>query len=380
MRSFVLQTSLLLCVLAQHATAQRQPPLAPAVAEATSAILASLSDPSSGPPPIDAERLADAVALAMIERDAEAMVQAETTARIAAIASQIAPAQAAALAQLAVCEPTLVRRLVFQFEDQHDDPIEATRILLELVDRFGLERVSDFQSLAVAIALVHDEFESRQVNENTVSVDDPAGVFGYYADNARALQIDPRSLPADVLVFLVSTTEHVDQLNWACNAYARNRNHGERFFEIQYDIEHYRTGQPKAVSLAPRYCIEAIKRLGGVCADQAYFAEHVAKANGVPAAYMRGRSGEVSHAWLGYLRADRGGLAWDFNAGRYDAYKGVRGATFDPQSMQTITDGEMVMRASNIRLSDADRWEAEAIAAAAERVAGLRGRRATLPE
>ncbi|MEO1715610.1 MAG: hypothetical protein AAFR76_00735 [Planctomycetota bacterium] len=362
---------LLACVLAVPVVAQRQPPLAPVVAEASAAVLAHLADPTAAAPVTDADRLTQAVALAMSDRDADALVEAESAARIVAVANRLAPDDARAFAKLAIDEPTLVRRYVFQFEGQRDDPVEATRILFDLVERFGVERVAEFDSLAVAMALVHDGFESRGVNENTVHTDDHGRLFAYFADNARSLQIDPRMLPADVLVFLVSATEHVDQLEWARATYGRNRNHGERFFEIQYDVEHFRTGQPKAVSLAPRYCIQAIRELGGVCADQAYFAEHVAKANGVPAAYMRGRSGEVSHAWLGYLRAGRSGYAWDFNAGRYDAYKGVRGASIDPQTLETVTDGELVMRASSIRLSDDDRWQAEALAIAADRVAGM---------
>ncbi|MEO1534263.1 MAG: hypothetical protein AAFS11_01700 [Planctomycetota bacterium] len=362
---------LLAFVLAVPVMAQRQSPLAPLVAESSAAILTHLADPSTSAPVTDADRLTRAVVLAMSERDADALVDAESAARIVAIAKRLAPGDARALAKLAMEEPRLVRRFVFQFDGPRDDPVEATRILFDLVDRFGAERVAEFDSLAVAIALVHDGFESRRVNENTVRTDEPGRLFAYFADNAGSLQIDPRRLPSDVLVFLVSATEHVDQLEWARATYGRDRNHGERFFEIQYDIEHFRTGQPKAVSLAPRYCIQAIRELGGVCADQAYFAEHVAKANGVPAAYMRGRSGEVSHAWLGYLRVGRGGYSWDFNAGRYDAYKGVRGATMDPQTLEIVTDGEMAMRASSIRLSDDDRWQAEAFAIAADRVAGM---------
>ncbi len=350
------------------ASAQRTPPLAPTVDQASETILTGIAERGtvSGD---TAERLADAAALAMTTRDTDALVTAEATARVASVASRVPPADAKRLARLALEHQSLARRFVFQLDPERDDPAAALRILTDLIETAGIDTVNEFQALAVALAVVHDELKDRRVNENTVRPDEPGRVFAYYTSNARGLQLDPRRLPADLLVFLASATEAVDQLEWARQAYGRDRNHGARFFEIQYDIEHYRTGQPKAVTLAPRYCLEAIKLHGGVCADQAYFAEHVAKANGVPAAYMVGRSGEVSHAWLGYLRASRSGVAWDFNAGRYEAYRGVRGATIDPQTLTTITDGEMAMRASDVRLSDSDRWQAEALAAAADRVA-----------
>lgn len=349
------------------AAGQRGVPLSKAVAETIAAGLSELGTDADRNA-ADAQRFADATALAANERDVELLVAAEAFARLTAICARLPAADAQRLAVLARERPMLVRRFVFQLDFEHDDPAAAVSILLDQVGSFGLPTVTEFGRLAVALALVHDQPTERNVNENTVRADDANAVFGYFTSNADQLQIDPRHLPADILVFLVSATEGVSELEWARRTYSRDRNHGSRFFEIEYDIEHFRTGRPKAVTLAPRYSIRAIKEFGGVCADQAYFAEHVAKANGVPAAYMVGRSGEVAHAWLGYLRASRSGLRWDFDAGRYDAYQGVRGATFDPQTRQVITDGVMAMRASDAGISDDLRWQAAALARAADRV------------
>ncbi|MEM8757187.1 MAG: hypothetical protein AAGF47_05320 [Planctomycetota bacterium] len=312
--------------------------------------------------------LRDAAAVVAEPNEFRALAEAEAGLRIARLIETLGAEDGGRLAGLAVEHPELVRRLVFELDADHDEHAAAARLLLRLIDATSPGMVDEFGSLAVAIAVVHDAPLIRRVNENTVEAGDPVELFRYFVANARQAQIDPRRLPTELLVFAVSSTERIDQLEWARQRYRADKNHGRRFFEIQYDLEHYRTGRPKAVSLAPRYCLAAISELGGVCADQAYFAEHVAKSVGVPSAYMHGRAGEVSHAWLGYLTVSRNRYVWDFDAGRYDDYQGVRGSTTNPQTGRPITDGELAMRAGNAMLKEPDRWRAIALKAAAQRL------------
>ncbi|MGP1272232.1 MAG: hypothetical protein ACTS22_02760 [Phycisphaerales bacterium] len=358
-------------VLAVHGASGQATPVLPAAEARSGEVLAALragEDPAAVA--LEASRFRDAVALAADRREFDALVDAEAAARIAAIVAALPkPEQRERLMELAADHDTLVRRLVFELHPEHDSTAGAVDVLLRLIDRAGVPTVAEFDRLAVAIAVVHDAPVERRINENHAQAADPVDLFGYFVSTARTAQIDPRRLPTNLLVFIVNATEHPDQLDWARSRYRADRDHGRRFFEIQYDIDHFRTGRPKAVSLAPRYCLQAIREHGGVCADQAYFAEHVAKSVGVPSAYMRGRSGEVSHAWLGYLTVSGPRVAWDFNAGRYAAYQGVRGSTVDPQTHRVLTDGELSMRASDARLADRDRWRAMALLTAADRIA-----------
>ncbi|MEX0875868.1 MAG: hypothetical protein WD114_00275, partial [Phycisphaerales bacterium] len=113
-----------------------------------------------------------------------------------------------------------------------------------------------------------------------------------------------------------------------------------RFKEIMYDTLHYELGQPKRVTTAAGpFTLQKIKQHGGVCADQAYYAEHVAKACGVPSVYVVAKGADVSHAWVGFVEARGRRMEWNFDAGRYDAYQDLRGNIVNPQTGKRVSDG-----------------------------------------
>ncbi|MFG0313769.1 MAG: hypothetical protein ACF8LL_06255, partial [Phycisphaerales bacterium] len=169
---------------------------------------------------------------------------------------------------------------------------------------------------------------------------DPVAIFDYYARNARMLAIHPNELPAIALVYVVDTTESPEQMQWALGRFRTNPNISARFFEIEYDYLHFQQNKPKRVtSEAGDYNIQKINQYGGVCADQAYYAMSVAKACGIPSAYVRARGADVSHAWVGFVEKRGRRAAWNFEAGRYDEYQQLRGNLLDPQTREWISDG-----------------------------------------
>ncbi|MFG0260042.1 MAG: hypothetical protein ACF8LK_06780 [Phycisphaerales bacterium JB041] len=225
----------------------------------------------------------------------------------------------------------------------HQDNIgNAYRVLARLIEAHG-EKVAELAPLAAAICAVHDDPKPRHVNENTVPMIDAVELFGYFADNERSMLFDLENTPATLLLFVADANGTLNELEWARRRYGRDRNVGNRYQEITYDHAAFETdGAVKKVTASGDYSLPSIREHGGICADQAYFAMTVGKAAGVPAVYVRGKGGDVSHAWLGFLeRASSRAARWNFDAGRYPSYEDLRGKVLEPQTWTEVPDADL---------------------------------------
>jgi hypothetical protein len=252
------------------------------------------------------------------------------------------------------------------------DDVKAVMRLAERLASERAEAVGTYPALAAAVCVVHERPFTRRINENSVAAPDAIEVFDYFVRNAGAMQTDLTRMPALLLVHVVDVTESVEQLEWALRAYGRQPAPGQRFFEIEYDYDAFRRGATKKVTAAGDYRLESIKRHGGVCADQAYFAESVGKAAGIPTCYVRAVGADVSHAWIGYLRT-RPRPAWDFSQGRYEAYQNLRGRVQSPQTGQEISDAEVGLLGGLLNAAPDDVRASMGAALAAKRMAHPRG-------
>lgn len=223
--------------------------------------------------------------------------------------------------------------------DPRDDPAGVMRLARRLADERA-DALVRYPALAAALCVVHDIEFTRRINENTVKAPDPVAIFDYFVRNAGAMRLDPAKAPALLLVHVVDVTERIDQMEWALKTYGKQPAPGQRFFEIEYDYDAFRRGVPKRVTSAGDYRLESIKRYGGVCADQAYFAELVGKAAGIPSCYVRAADADMAHAWVGYLEIGPR-PAWDFSQGRYESYQKLRGQVQSPQTRFWISDADV---------------------------------------
>jgi hypothetical protein len=126
---------------------------------------------------------------------------------------------------------------------------------------------------------------------------------------------------------------------------------------------------PKKLDTAG-FSLPHILQYGGVCVDQAYFATTVGKSIGVPTAVASAASAEAGHAWVGFLKVQRGAAAWNFDSGRYDEYKGIRGNVTDPQTGQSVADSSVSMVGDVIGTTAVQRQSAVAMIDAARMVLG----------
>ena len=251
-----------------------------------------------------------------------------------------------------------------------DKPAEVYGLLNRLRGKYG-DTLDDYASLAAAVCVVHDRKISRRINENLVAAGDPLEIFSYFRRNERKMLFGVRDVPAELLVYIVDSTSPINEMQWALSEYSGHKKIGSEFHNIEYDLHHFQFGSPKKVTEAG-FTLPNIKRYGGVCADQAYFAVAVGKAIGVPTAYTVGRGSNVGHAWVGYFQSRGESSGWNFSEGRYAVYRGVRGVTINPQTGGMIDDSRVSLLGELIGSGAIDRHTANAMIDAAGRLLEIR--------
>ena len=277
-------------------------------------------------------------------RQGDAIVRCESALGIFELMFYARPDDVAGAVEAFRAHPTFMQELGLLFTHE-DDGSGVLALAMRLMEERS-DQVDQFPALAAAMCVVHDmqrgEEFTRRVNEHNPVSTDPVAIFDYFTSNARQMTINPSTLPAIALVYVVDTTETPEQMTWALNRYRSNPAIKDRFFEIEYDSLHFQQNKPKRVTSEPgEYNIQKINQFGGVCADQAYYAMSVAKACGVPSAYVRARGADVSHAWVGFVEKRGRRASWNFDAGRYEAYQNLRGNILNPQSREWISDGRV---------------------------------------
>jgi len=259
----------------------------------------------------------------------------------------------------------VARTLAFLM-DASEDPKGVYAILGKLREKDG-EKLDKYATLAAAVCVVHDRPFMRGINENTCKSPDAVEIFDFYVKNEGAMLFGIKAVPAELLIYVVDTTASIEDMNWALKKYAKDEMVGRHFFDIKYDYEHLRKMTPKKVTKAG-YTLPNILQYGGVCADQAYYAMSVGKSIGVPTAYATGSSGAVGHAWVGFLQAQAGRGVWNFNVGRYEEYRGVKGNVMDPQLKRSVPDSYVSLLAELIGTKANDRQNTVALTDAAVRL------------
>jgi hypothetical protein len=246
----------------------------------------------------------------------------------------------------------------FDLLSHFDDHGAVFQIIDQLYGQEGA-KLQEQPRLAMAIALVYDQeppatWPHHQVPAAVLprKLPDPLEAFRFwYETGAAGRSLHPLgSLTLEELKFVVDTPAPLAELLRAQDERMRLDRVAEHYSGITYIHARARDGIYDWPH--PSYTLDSIKRLGGICVDQAYFATQVAKAHGVPAMVVAGTGQHGNHAWVGYL--GRNGR-WDFDVGRYPESKFVTGVTYDPQTWRQPTDHELAFLGERFRNSPAYR-------------------------
>ena len=314
------------------------------------------------------ETLFDQTVLYGPEDRPDALREADFALRLVQQLKRVPESKRADLLKLLRNNPNLAGTLVFLIRPG-EDPAGAYGMLDHLRQNRA-ELLDKYATLTAAICVVHQKPFERRINENTAKSAEPVDIFDYYVRNENRMFFGIRNVPAELLVYVVDTTSSIDEMNWALGKYGGDKEVGKRFFDIKYDYEHFHKGTPKKVTQFG-FTLQNILLFGGVCADQAYFAMQVGKSIGVPTAYTVGASGEVGHAWVGFLQTNGSAGWWNFDSGRYEAYRGVRGNVMDPQTRKYIPDSYVSLLGELIGTKPVDRQNAAVLTDAAGRLLEL---------
>lgn len=270
-----------------------------------------------------------------------------------------------------------VSRRLFRALSRTPRPEYALTALLDLM-REEKQRVRDYPDLAVAFAIAQPFRHYRTYIKPASTLDS----FRWYTDPKVPFRYNLRKMPFELSSFLADSRMNVGERKWGYAAHHRDFNPAGSFFRVRYDWEHFARGKGKKIADLP-YTLPNLRKFGGVCIDQAYYAAEVCKALGVPATIVSGtgRSG-IGHAWVAALRITDGGKRayWDCDTGRYKAHRYYSGALRDPILGAGMLDCELMLAGMAAQLPLNRREGADAAFAAARLVEGARraGRTADL--
>ena len=241
-------------------------------------------------------------------------------------------------------EDAVISKLLNQLSKQDDIP-GAYKVLLSSYKEFP-KKLSEYSTLAVAMALVHDkpfprDWPHHQVRpkDQAPRVDSPATLFRYYVEknDKRKLAYDLRRLGFIELKNVINHLLPVSELEWAFEKVSpRLETFNKTFSSINYDFP--RLGQQAYVWPYENYRLYRILNYGGICVDQAYYAAMSGKAHGIPTLYFSGQGSGGGHAWFGYLKSAGN---WDLDCGRYSSQNYPVGDAKDPQTWQVVNSEEL---------------------------------------
>ncbi len=259
----------------------------------------------------------------------------------------------------------LAKTLVFLVKSQKSAMPAIYAMLNHLRHKVGRQAV-EYPNLTAAICSVLYTPLTLRINENQGHSPDPVALFKYYVRYQDHMFFGIQRVPAELLIYVVDGGSSIPDMRWALAHYHSDSNVGQLFFSIRYDFG-FLHGKKLRIDTAG-FTLPNIKRYGGVCADQAYFASEVAKAIGIPSAYDTAMGNDAGHAWVGFLQSSGGQGWWNFLSGRYQEYRGIQGHVMNPQTRQQEPDTFISLSAQLIHTTAQQRWNAEALTDAAGRL------------
>jgi len=248
-----------------------------------------------------------------------------------------------------------VSRLLFRAMAEVESPEEALKRIQELIAA-DEQAVRGYSNLAAAFATTEPLRHYREQPEPATMRES----FAWYANPAGRFRYDLKAMPYELSRYLADTRLSIPERQWARNQYARSRNPGRAYFDLKYDIDHLTAGTPKKIA-GTDYTLPELRRVGGVCIDQAYYAGEICKALGMPACIVtgRGRSG-VGHAWLACFSSSGASASWDTRTGRYSSQLYYVGLSREPATGKQMLDAEMSLVGSAAMLPAQRREYADA--------------------
>ena len=244
---------------------------------------------------------------------------------------------------IALGQDETVSHLFVEKLDPLDVKKEALKNLLRLAEANPAD-LHEYAALGVAYSLVFDQpfpkdWPHGQVRHSAVPIGDLDIVqrFAFYVQSNRSkkTELDLTQLSFENLKFLVDSEVNLSELAYAQKSRVAYSHFSDAYFSIQYDTSRISNASSVYTWTFPSYQLADIERNGGICIDQAYYAEILGKGRGIPTIRFTGYGMDGAHAWFGYL-SNSG--KWELDCGRYEQQDFPKGFAVDPQTWQRIDD------------------------------------------
>jgi hypothetical protein len=251
-----------------------------------------------------------------------------------------------------VSDEELTRLLFQNLADEDYAPAVLAR--LQEIRLAHPAKFREYRALAIALALVYDQnlpqfWPHHQVEEKLVPRRpiDVAAFFGEWvkSNESRELLLDVRKLGPGQLKFLVDAPVDASEYSWARKNIRYSRSDfAKAFASVTYASD--RLKQKEYDWKEGSYTLEDLRRKGGICVDQAYYAMVAGKARGLPTLFFTGQGADGGHAWFGYMKADD---KWELDCGRYENQNYAVGEALDPQIWRPFSDHDLEFLAKSFR-------------------------------
>ncbi|MCE5326006.1 MAG: transglutaminase-like domain-containing protein [Planctomycetaceae bacterium] len=192
-------------------------------------------------------------------------------------------------------------------------------------------------------------------------------VFRFYT-RGGSFRVDMRACPFELLQHVVDSRLSLEERQWVLRNYGSHPVPAKAYFDLKYDTEAYAQGVPRKIESLP-YTLPNLRKVGGICVDQAYYAAEICKTLGIPATVIHGAgSTGMGHAWVGYLKVAGGRGQWDCQTGRYAVQQYDVGYLNSPVDGKEELDSTLMLTGQIAQLPLERREQADAAAATARLV------------
>jgi len=236
-----------------------------------------------------------------------------------------------------------LKELMMTWSTDEDFIPASIGVLAGIRDVASEEDWKNYKKLAVAISLVDDQIYPSPLPHAQVDLTllapapNPVEKFEdlVVADKGGLLLRDLASLSVGELFFVVAHKIPLEDLKWARQN--RFRTGGNNLAASSFSSVKYQDARIKSSAYSwteMPYTPGNILRQGGICVDQAYFADLMCKSSGIPSMMFTGTGDEGGHAWVGFLTESG---EWNVTVGRQGGLY-LTGKTFNPQNWLPETD------------------------------------------
>ncbi|MGN0880647.1 MAG: hypothetical protein ACI4WT_14500 [Oligosphaeraceae bacterium] len=236
----------------------------------------------------------------------------------------------------------LLANLAIRFDQQLtllDNYPRVLDLLRQLYRHAGPQEAERHWPLMLALALVWDTPDRTPLHHQMGpqppdATPDLPRRFDFFRRtlDSRDAPFRPGQLSIAELTFVVDTPLPVDELEWV-RENVRLQSPERLFHAIRYDQERL----ARAAWQWPYgpYTLPAIRQLGGICTDQAYFTVITLRALGYPAILFAGEGRRGGHAWVACLQPRKG---WVTDIGRFKDDRYTTGEAVHPQTGVRFND------------------------------------------